>query len=128
RPLPRPCRTETVMGPPPPFAVARSGLPSPLRSPTATELGPLPVSNDRNGAAKRGAATARGVVVVARPTASNSPGIDRNRVDLRIDMRASSVIDATESRPRPRQSVASLYTRGILIRDDAMQYSRASVN
>src|SRR5438128_3468691 len=79
-----PSITETVLEPA--LAPARSGLPSPFRSPTATELGLPPVSNERNGAVKSGAASARGAVM-ANPTASKSPGISRNsRVDLGVSM------------------------------------------
>src|SRR5439155_5939236 len=83
-PSPLPSSAETVLAKL--FATAKSGLPSPFTSPIATETAPSPVLNERNGAAKRGAATARGTVL-PEPTASKSAWTNRRRrVDLGLGM------------------------------------------
>src|SRR6266542_3188516 len=60
-------------------ATAKSGLPSPFRSPIATNAGESPVSNERNGAAKIEAALAAHGV-----SADASSGISAAAVGARV--------------------------------------------
>ena len=76
-PSPLPSSTETVLVSK--FAVARSGLPSPFRSPTATPLLSPPVSKERKAEAKRGLA---GEVAKFVRSSNSERAMDADRADV----------------------------------------------